>query len=234
MFTVISTGLVLGLAGSLHCVGMCGPLSLGLPVHETSPGRRTTALALYHAGRILMYATLGLIFGLLGRKFYLAGLQQELSIALGAVLLLIAVQHFVFRYTYQPAFIRKFYNQLQQAMIKLMKRTSWTNYLLFGSLNGLLPCGMVYVAVEAAMSTNNVLSGTVMMASFGLGTLPALFALGLFGLLMKLPLRNHLRKLSPYFVLVIGMALILRGLSLGIPFLSPVMENAPQPALICH
>ena len=122
MFTVVSTGLILGLAGSLHCVGMCGPLSLGLPMREASPARRAIALGLYHAGRIFAYSIIGMLFGLMGRKFYLAGMQQGLSIALGIFMLVIAVQYFIFRYVYQPVFIKKYYNWLQQAMIRLMKK----------------------------------------------------------------------------------------------------------------
>ena len=234
MIAIISTGLVLGLAGSLHCVGMCGPLSLGLPMHETSPSRRIIALALYHLGRIITYSLLGLFFGLIGRRFYIAGMQQGLSIALGVMMLVAALQYFIFRYVYQPAFIRKMYSRLQQAMIRVMKNISLPNYVLFGAMNGLLPCGMVYVAIAAAMSTNGILTGTVMMASFGAGTLPAMLALALFGYMVKMPARNQLRRLSPYFVCAIGLVLILRGLNLGIPFVSPVMVDAPQPALICN
>ncbi|HEX6180672.1 MAG TPA: sulfite exporter TauE/SafE family protein [Chitinophagaceae bacterium] len=234
MFTIISTGLVLGLASSLHCVGMCGPLSLGLPMHETSQFRRMVALALYHLGRIITYSLLGLLFGLMGRKFYLAGMQQGLSIALGVVMLVVTLQYFVFRYAYQPVFIKKMYSRLQQAMMRVMKNLSLPNYMLFGAMNGLLPCGMVYVAIAAAMSTNGLLTGTVMMASFGAGTLPAMFALALFGYMVKMPARNQLRRLSPYFVCAIGLVLILRGLNLGIPFVSPAMEGAPQSAIDCR
>ena len=233
MIAIISTGLVLGLAGSLHCVGMCGPLSLGLPMHETSTSRRIIALALYHLGRIITYSLLGLFFGLIGRRFYIAGMQQGLSIALGVVMLVAALQYFIFRYVYQPVFIKKMYSRLQHAMIRVMKNISLPNYLLFGAMNGLLPCGMVYVAIAAAISTNGILTGTVMMASFGAGTLPAMFALALFGYMVKMPARNQLRRLSPYFVCAIGLVLILRGLNLGIPFVSPVMGGAPQPALNC-
>ena len=234
MFAIISTGLILGLAGSLHCVGMCGPLSLGLPMQERSAARRAFALALYHIGRIITYSLLGMVFGLMGRRFYLAGMQQGLSIALGVAMLTLTTQYFVFRYAYQPAFIKKFYSHLQQSMIRVMKNISWPNYFLFGAMNGLLPCGMVYVAVAAAMSTNDVLSGMLMMASFGTGTFPALFVLASLGHLLKMPVRNQLRRLSPYFVCAIGLVLILRGLNLGIPFLSPAMESTPQSTVTCH
>ena len=234
MFTAITAGILLGLAGSLHCVGMCGPLSFGLPVHHLSPVRKAAALATYHAGRISTYALLGLLFGLAGRRLYVAGMQQTLSIVLGSIMLLFTVQYFILRRSWQPAFIKKFHNRLQQLMIGLLNKSSWKNYLLFGSLNGLLPCGMVYVAIAAAMSTNDVVKGVLLMSGFGFATLPAMFMLGFFGYLLDLRIRKQLRKLSPYLICFIGVLLILRGLNLGIPFISPVMENAPGTPVICH
>ena len=175
MLTAISAGILSGLAGSLHCVGMCGPLLFGLPVHHLSPARKAAALGTYHAGRIFTYTLLGLLFGLAGRRLYLAGMQQTLSIVLGSIMLLFTVQYFLLRRSWQPAFIKKFHNHLQQLMIGLLNKSSWKNYLLFGSLNGLLPCGMVYVAIAAAMSTNDVANGVLFMSGFGFATLPAMF-----------------------------------------------------------
>lgn len=224
MFTVFSAGMLLGLAGSLHCVGMCGPLSLGLPIHQLTPARKAAALGMYHAGRIFTYSVLGLIFGLAGRKLYLAGMQQILSIVLGCVVLF-----FTFRKAYQPAFMKQFHKWVQHAMVRLMNK----NFFLFGSLNGLLPCGMVYVAMAGALSANDVLKGVLFMSGFGFATVPAMFALGIFGYLVNLKVRNELKRLSPYIICTIGVLLVLRGLNLGIPFISPVMEDAPAAAIEC-
>ncbi|HEY0678861.1 MAG TPA: sulfite exporter TauE/SafE family protein [Chitinophagaceae bacterium] len=234
MLVAFTTGVLLGLAGSLHCVGMCGPLSLGLPVHHLSPQRKAGALGLYHAGRIFTYAMLGLLFGLAGRRLYLAGMQQTVSIVLGIVMVIFTVNYFWFRQSYQPAFIKKFHLGIQTRMIKLLNRSSLTNFFLFGSLNGLLPCGMVYVAVAAAMSTNDVLNGVMFMSGFGFATFPAMFAFGFFGYLLNITARNQFKKLTPYIICIIGLLLILRGMSLGIPFISPVMESAPAAAVDCH
>jgi uncharacterized protein len=234
MFTALTAGILLGLAGSLHCVGMCGPLALGLPVQQRSPAQKAAALGLYHAGRILTYSLLGLLFGLAGRRFYLAGMQQTMSIVLGGVMVFFTLQYLVFKHAYQPALVKKFHLRVQAAMIKLLNKQSWGNFFLFGSLNGLLPCGMVYVAIAGAMSTNDVASGVLFMSGFGFATLPAMFALGFFGYLVNLKLRNELKRLSPYIVCFIGLLLILRGLNLGIPFISPVLEAAPAPAVQCH
>lgn len=230
MLAVFTAGILLGLAGSLHCVGMCGPLAFGLPVHQLSPGKKAAALALYHSGRIITYSLLGLVFGLAGRRLYLAGMQQALSIALGSIILL----YFIVGKTYQPAPVKKFHHWVQARMINLLKAPSWSNFFLFGSLNGLLPCGMVYVAIAGAMSTNDVLKGMLFMSSFGFATVPAMFALGFFGYLVNLRVRNGLKQASPYIICFIGVLLVLRGLNLGIPFVSPIMESAPAAALECH
>jgi uncharacterized protein len=225
MIVTLIAGLLLGLAGSLHCVGMCGPLSFALPVHHLSAGRKAAALGMYHAGRIFTYAVLGLLFGLAGRKLYLAGMQQTLSVLSGCLMLLFTVQYFVLRQTWQPAFIRKFHIRLQYAMVALLNKNSWTSFISFGAMNALLPCGMVYIAIAGALSTNNVLQGVIFMVGFGLATLPAMLLLQLFGSMLDLRMRNNMKKLTPYFIGIIAMLLILRGLNLGIPFISPVMEN---------
>lgn len=234
MFTPIAAGLILGLMGSLHCVGMCGPLSLALPVHDLSPSKKATALALYHFGRISVYALLGLAFGLAGRGLYLAGMQQKISIVLGIIILLAAFQVIFSGKARRFPLIAKFNLEVQTQMVRLLNAPAWKNYLFFGALNGLLPCGMVYVAIAGAVGTNNVLHAVLFMGSFGFATVPAMFALGFFGYMMSLQLRNNFRKLSPYVMGVLGIILVLRGLNLGIPFISPVMQNAPGTAISCH
>lgn len=234
MFATISAGLLLGLMGSLHCVGMCGPLSLALPVHDLSASRRATALGLYHLGRIATYALAGLVFGIAGRGLYLAGMQQTISIVLGSVILLAAFHIIFSRSAPRPAVVKKFNVALQQRMVKLLNQPTWKSYLSFGALNGVLPCGMVYVAIAAAVSTNNVLHSVLFMTGFGFATLPAMFALGFFGYMMSLQVRNRFRRLSPYIMGVLGVILVLRGLNLGIPFISPVMQSATGDTINCH
>lgn len=105
---------------------------------------------------------------------------------------------------------------------------------MLGTANGLLPCGMVYVAIAGALTFTNVLHSTLFMVGFGAGTLPAMMAISYFGQFIKLSVRNQFRKALPVFATIIGILLILRGLNLGIPFISPVLPGAHNGAISCH
>ena len=231
---LIIAGFLLGSISSLHCVGMCGPLALSLPVQHLTGLQKSMSLILYHLGRISVYAGLGLIFGLAGRGLYLAGFQQWFSIGLGLLMILFLVQYFISRKFRQPALVRKYFQAVQLWVMQLWKSPSKTSMMLLGAANGLLPCGMVYLAVAGALNASQVKSGVMFMAMFGLGTLPALFALSYFGSMIGISFRNKVRQMTPVIVAVMAIILILRGLNLGIPFISPLLGAARAPAMICH
>ncbi|MBI2729396.1 MAG: sulfite exporter TauE/SafE family protein [Sphingobacteriales bacterium] len=231
---VIIAGLSLGIISSAHCIGMCGPLSLALPITNLSPAKKWFALFAYNLGRIITYSAMGLLFGLMGRKIYLAGLQQKFSIVLGVVVILLLVQYYIFRKNNQPAFIKAIYQPVQQWIFKLWSNPAKANYLLLGMANGLLPCAMVYIAIAGALSTSEVNNAVVFMAMFGAGTLPAMMLFTYFGSFLKLSARNSIKKAMPYLFTVMAVLLILRGMNLGIPFISPVMEAGPKPVIDCH
>src|SRR5664280_929438 len=160
------TAFLLGLVGSLHCAGMCGPLALALPAAgNTTPGYVLGRVA-YNAGRIITYCVLGIVFGLAGWTFLLAGLQRWVSIALGVALLL---GLFASRRLARWNPVTSVVNQLKSGMSVLLRRRSFTALAVLGLLNGLLPCGLVYVACEAAAATGGILSGASYMAAFGVG-----------------------------------------------------------------
>ena len=230
----IIAGFTLGVVSSLHCVGMCGPLSLALPIHHLFQTQRIIAVTLYQFGRVITYSSLGLIFGLAGRGVYVAGFQQWFSIGLGILILFLMVQYWIFRKTVKPTFVNRFYMAVQNVMKRALKTHGTVPFLFFGIANGLLPCGMVYIALAGALVTTEVQHSILFMAMFGAGTMPAMFAVSLFRQLFSLQLRNSFRKLVPVFISVMAVILILRGMNLGIPFISPVLQSASQTAVSCH
>lgn len=226
------TALLIGFAGSLHCAGMCGPLVLAMPA---TPGRFGSHLAgklAYNAGRILTYGVLGILFGLFGQLLGLAGFQRWVSIAAGAAILLSLLALPLRRAT---TLIARPVSILKVALGKLLKARSIPAQFSFGALNGLLPCGLVYVACAAAAATGSLLGGLQYMALFGLGTLPMMLGLGLAGRTLHLQFQLRLQKLVPISLGVMAGLLILRGLGLGIPYLSPQLNSAaPAESSCCH
>lgn len=230
----IIAGLTLGLISSLHCVGMCGPLSLALPMQYLYRTQRVFAVVLYQLGRIVTYSALGLIFGLAGRQVYLAGFQQWFSIGMGILIIALLIQYWIFRTTPRPGFLNSFYVGVQRLMTRILKTRGTIPFLIFGMANGFLPCGMVYMALAGAMVTTEVQRSVLFMAMFGLGTVPAMVAISLFGQFFSPGIRNSFRKIVPVFVSVMAVILILRGMNLGIPFISPVLQSSPQMGVRCH
>lgn len=232
---VIIAGFTLGAAGSFHCIGMCGPLSLALPVHHYSKVSKLFALFMYQLGRITTYAAIGFVFGLAGRRIYINGYQQWFSISLGIIVLILALLYFFRQYTLQIKLLNRFYSIIQKIISKLLKKANKpSGFYLMGMANGLLPCGMVYVAVAATLSFTQIADSVVFMAMFGAGTLPAMMLVGYAGQLIKPELRISIQKLVPLFVTAVGIILILRGLNLGIPYISPELPQSPGAAIECH
>lgn len=234
MWQTALAGFLLGLAGSFHCVGMCGPLALALPVGHLGRTRQVVAILLYNAGRVTTYSLMGLLLGWAGRGLSLAGLQQWLSVVMGILVLLLAVGNVSFAKTGLPAWVRALYGRVQFLNARFLQPRSMAAWLLPGLVNGLLPCGMVYLAIAGAVSARQVSYSVGWMFCFGAGTLPAMLALGLFGLRVGLPVRQRFRKAMPWLAAVMAVVLILRGLNLGIPFISPVLEGNIPGAISCH
>lgn len=234
MLEAITGGLVLGAFSSLHCIGMCGPLALALPVQHLPVWQQRIAAIMHNLGRIATYALLGLLFGFAGRSLQLAGFQQWLSIISGAVILFFIVNYYLLHKSWQPAFTVKLNQAVQELMIRLLNNKTAKTYLLFGMVNGLLPCGMVYVALAAALNFREVENSVVFMSSFGAGTVPLLLLLTVLGHSVSFSVRSKIRKAVPYIMTVMAVLLILRGLNLGIPFISPVLAGETAAPVQCH
>ena len=222
--TILYTALILGLAGSLHCVGMCGPIALSLPLRsKTIPGKIWGG-TLWSLGRILTYSIMGALFGLIGSGFKMLGYQQIISIVIGGMMIISV---------FLPALFNKFssgsrlalFNPIRRGMQQLFKVRNNRALLLIGIFNGLLPCGLVYMAIAGAIATADFVYSVLYMALFGLGTLPLLLVVSLLGNVISLSLRKTISKIVPFVIVALGVIFILRGLSLGIPFLSPPEEK---------
>lgn len=219
---MLYTALILGLISSLHCIGMCGPIAMMLPVSRNSPERKALQIMAYHLGRIFSYSLIGLLFGIVGRGFYLGGWQQWLSIFAGTamiVMVLIPVSLFNKYIFAKPVF--RFVSKLKNKLGQQFSRSSFRSIFSIGMLNGLLPCGMVYAAVFGALAMTNLVQSVAFMVLFGIGTVPLMSGLIYVQKFFALPFRNKIQKAIPIAVTCIGVLFILRGMGLDIPFISP-------------
>ena len=214
--------LLTGLVGSLHCIGMCGPIAAALPLGTKSWAYKTFGSLTYNLGRTLTYGVLGGLFGILGKGIQLAGLQQWASIVIGVAMIVSVIFPAVFKSKFNPDKIFTGYAaRLIGRFRKLFKQSSLSSLFFIGLLNGLLPCGLVYVAVAGAITTNSVVGGILYMIIFGLGTIPVMLVIPLIGNVIGQGMRKRLRGTVSVFIVVLGLLFILRGLSLGIPYVSP-------------
>lgn len=232
---ILIAGLLTGLAGSLHCVGMCGPLSLALPLQHLPPFQKFVSLLLYQSGRITTYSFIGLLFGLIGRRIYITGYQHWFSIGAGIFILVTAIFYFAGKRSLHFKPFNKFYLFIQQQIAKfLTSKLNYTGFYLTGIANGFLPCGMVYIALAGTLSLEKVSESVFFMSLFGLGTLPAMMMIAYAGQIFKVQWRNYFKQATPYLMAALGVLLILRGLNLGISFISPELPVYAGKAISCH
>ncbi len=233
---MLISAFILGLLGSFHCVGMCGPIAFMLPVDRTNAYKKVMQITIYHFGRLLAYSIIGLTFGLLGKSLYIFGYQQQLSILIGILMILVVIipQKAFNTYNFSKP-IYKLISKVKSALGSALKKKTMDTFLTIGFLNGFLPCGLVYMAVFAAIAGGNALNGSLYMVVFGLGTIPLMTTAIYFSQFLKGSLRQKIQKAIPIFVVIIGLLFILRGLGLGIPYLSPsLVYDVVSNAINCH
>ena len=228
---------LIGLFGSFHCIGMCGPIALALPVQQNSRLNLIIGRVLYNVGRAITYAAIGLVFGLVGQSLSLAGFQQSVSIVAGVLILLMVLLPSKFSqklYLLKPAY--GFTNFLKKKFGMLLKKKSVASTFFIGLLNGFLPCGLVYIAVAGAIASGGYLECALYMFVFGIGTLPIMLAVSLAGNFISLNVRKRINKAIPAFMVILAFLFILRGMNLGIPYISPQLQQSEitDDSVICH
>ena len=233
---MLYSAFIFGLISSLHCIGMCGPIALMIPVDRTNPAKKTTQIITYHLGRLTAYALIGLVFGLVGKGFFLAGIQQRLSVFIGVAMIItiLTPERVLANYNFSKP-VYRLISKIKSSLGKQFKNKSYQSLFTIGLLNGFLPCGMVYVALFGAIAMQNVPFGIVYMLLFGIGTIPMMSSVTYLNSILTVSFRNKIQKAIPYVGVVIGILFILRGLGLGIPYVSPAnMSLFIQETPNCH
>jgi sulfite exporter TauE/SafE len=225
--------LIIGLLGSFHCIGMCGPIAIALPLKENSWWTRVFSGSLYNIGRVITYMALGVVLGLLGMGLALWGVQRWVSVAAGTIMILSVLFPLFFRKLQVESVIDRSLSGFKKFFGSMFGYRTYASTFFIGILNGFLPCGLVYIALAGAIVASSPLAGATYMLLFGLGTIPAMLAVSLLGNVFSLRFRSLIRKVIPFVIVLIGALFILRGLNIGIPYISPKMEQHAKPKC-CH
>lgn len=226
-------GFVVGILGSVHCIGMCGPIVVGLPAGFSNRSRLLISRLLYSGGRVMTYILMGAMVGLIGKSIVLAGFQRWLSIAAGVgIILAVILPSDITQKIFPAKFNYLIVDKIRKAWGSLFQKRTMPSMVAIGLLNGLLPCGFLYAGLAAAATTGSALSAAGYMAWFGLGTVPALLATSLFGSLLNVRVRQSMLRLLPVGAVVLGLLLVLRGMNLGIPYISPKLDTETHSC--CH
>ena len=231
------TAFLVGFAGSVHCIGMCGPIVLALPGSRDKGINLVFNRLLYNLGRVLSYGFIGGIIGLVGQGLFLAGTQQWVSILTGALLIVsVIVPGSVSNRVQSYGIFYRINAFIKKNLSRLLNDHASKSMLFIGILNGFLPCGLVYVALAGALNTGDAFSSVLYMVLFGLGTLPVMFAISVFGKFISAPARRTINRVIPIFIFLLGVLFILRGMNLGIKFISPVLKHkaTTEQINICH
>lgn len=240
MESILLLGLILGITSNLHCIGMCGPIAIAIPVNRKSNWTILSGVLQYNFGRIITYSFLGIIVGSIGITIETLGFLQWLSIFAGIFLIL-----FAWRKWFSTKLFSKIPNLgiqkgISKSLGKVIKSKSPFKIGTLGLLNGLLPCGMVYAALVNALLAGNPAGSAYAMIAFGIGTLPSMMAVGFAANRINASMRQKFNKVVPYLLTVVGILIVLRGMNLDIPYLSPKVSikttkvtNEPEVEMSC-
>lgn len=230
------TALVIGFLGSFHCLGMCGPIVFALRGRGWAHWRFLVGRLLYNAGRIVTYAGLGAFVGLLGLGAGFFHIQQGLSIVIGVLLLFWAFSEAGWlKKLGLGGQVSRWVSWVKGGFSKFWQMEGLPAQFMVGFFNGLLPCGLVYLALAYAAMATEPLEGAAFMALFGAGTLPMMLAVAFSAKVITPALRQKVVRAIPYFIMVFALLFILRGMNLGIPYVSPRMADQSGGVIVnCH
>ncbi|MEI7509337.1 MAG: sulfite exporter TauE/SafE family protein [Flavobacterium sp.] len=234
---MLYSAFIFGLISSLHCIGMCGPIAMMLPLDKSNAAKKVIQLMTYHLGRLSAYASLGLVFGILGRGFFMAGFQQQLSIIVGILMITVAIvpEKMFMKYNFSKPLYRLI-SGVKSSLGNQFKRKTPDALFTIGLLNGFLPCGLVYAALFGALAMQNVTLSVTYMLLYGFGTIPLMSAVVYIStILFSISLRRRVQRIIPIVIICIGMLFIIRGLGLNIPYFSPsAMSLFVKANASCH
>ncbi len=214
------SALVIGFLGSFHCFGMCGPIALAIPIPAE---KRVFGSVLYNIGRGLTYVLIGLAFGSIGMSFEVLGFNKYLSIFLGAIILLSILIPQLNKRLLTNYSNSNWMKWVKSKMAHFFKQRTYSSTFFVGMLNGLIPCGLIYVAVAGSMATANIWDGALYMILFSVGTMPAMFAAFMLPFFKKLQ-KLKLQRLIPALMIGIGLLFIYRGIAFEIPQIDPILD----------
>lgn len=224
--TFIISAIGLGFASGFHCIGMCGPIALSMGLTKNQKANFYLQNITYQFGRILTYSILGAVLGIIGQSFELVGFQNYLTIAVGILLIIMAMFSFGGKdFAAKIPFISKSLLKVKMQLGKILQRPDYKSRFATGILNGFLPCGMVYMALTASLAAGGIWQGSLFMFLFGLGTFPFMFAVVFIGNFLTTNLRVKILSVIPVMMIALGGLFILRGMELGIPYISPKAET---------
>ena len=213
---IILTTAFLGSVG--HCIGMCGGIVVAYSSskidQKSSYIQQTASHLAYNFGRVTTYAILGAIFGYAGQVIAFTPTTKGILFVITGVLMILAGLSLIgnIKFLNSAEWSVSKYTWYQNSFKKLMSSKSYSSFYLLGMLNGIIPCGLVYSFAIFAASTASPWAGAVVMATFGLATIPALFFLGtITKFLQKGNLRPTMMKLASLMVIFYGMYTFYKG-----------------------
>lgn len=224
--TLIISAIGLGFASGFHCIGMCGPIAISMGLTKNQQANFYLQNLTYQFGRIFTYSLLGAALGIIGQSFEFAGFQSYLSILVGGLLVTMAVFSFGGKdFASRIPMISKALLKVKITLGKILQKPDYKSRFTTGILNGLLPCGMVYMALTASLAAGGIWQSSFFMFLFGIGTFPFMFAVVFIGNFLTATLRVKILNIIPVLMIGLGSLFILRGLELGIPYVSPKAES---------